>query len=272
MSVDPSQSALLLAATHLRPPMPANDRQRFAVTAVVKRWWTRTRDLCRSRKRISQTGKFEPQVSCNLKSSSKYPDWLCKGIDFDTTQPKGSIVHLEEDTVVPKEDVVCPEEDLLHHEDVVGSKEEDLVQPEEDAICPEQDTLVKDISIFQAGASGEYVPRSCTLDSGAPINLISQGALKGIQCNVKCGPLGVVRGLGSFRFPVKETVTLRFRFWDRDEIFEAEFRVLPTIRIFDREVGPGFDILLCWNWMKTHRRAWDSVLEQANERRWNDPG
>jgi len=63
MSADSSVSALLLADTHLRRQMPTNDRQKFAVRSVVKRWWTRTRDLYRSRKRKSQTEKLGPKVS-----------------------------------------------------------------------------------------------------------------------------------------------------------------------------------------------------------------
>ena len=261
--------------------MPANDRQRLAVAPVVKHWWTRTRGLSRIGKRRGQTRKLESQVSRDLKSCSKYSGRLYEGIASDITRLKENIVHLERDTVGSTEGIVRPEDNLVHGEGVIGCDEEDpeqdfvhdegvirgnnrdLVQPEEDTADPEGDILMKDISVFHAGASGDFEPRTVLLDSCAPVNIISAGALKGIRCDPKSGNFGVIRGLGSFIFPIKGTVRLRFRFWDRDEIFEEEFRVLPQLKILGHQFGPGFDCLLCWNWMRTHRRVWESLLEDA---------
>jgi hypothetical protein len=181
------------------------------------------------------------------------------------TQPQEDIVHLGEDIVVPKQNVLCPEEDLVRREEVIGGNEESLVQPEGDDFYPEGDTLIKDISVFHAGAGGKFVPRSCVLDSAAPVNLISEAAVKGIQCDIKPGT-GEVRGLGSVILPVIGTVKLSFRFWDREEIFEAEFHVLRSRKVFGHQFDPGFDCLLCWNWMKTHPRAWNLCWRGQNER------
>jgi hypothetical protein len=243
--------------------MPLNDRQRFAVTAVVKRWWARTRKLFRIRKRTSQTEDFQPQVSCNSKLSLRCSDSPHKGIATDVTRPNEGKVHLEEDIVAPKEDILRAEEDLVHNEVLIGGDKEDHVQPEEGAVCSEGDTLRKDMSVFHAGTSEEPEPRICLLDSGAGFNLVSQAALEGIQCDVKPGTREI-QGLGSLILPVIGTVKLGFKFWGRDEIFEAEFFVLRSRNVFGHERGPGFDFLLCWNWMKTHPQAWASALSRAN--------
>lgn len=89
-------------------------------------------------------------------------------------------------------------------------------------------------------------------------NLISKRALNGIRCEVRTDAGREICGLGLCKFLLKEFVRLRFRFWDRpeeDEIFEVEFRVLPTITFANFEL-PGFDCLLGSEWMDAHPRSW----------------
>lgn len=105
------------------------------------------------------------------------------------------------------------------------------------------------------------------MDSGAGkgLNIISEEALDKIKYEDRKLSSGVeVRGLFNAVY-IKETVKLRFRFWDRldkEESFEEEFLVLPKIAFLGLE-GPDFDCLLCWNWMKTHQSAWIPMLKQA---------
>jgi hypothetical protein len=194
----------------------------------------------------------------------RYSNGLCKGIASDTTCLKEDVIYLGKDTVVPNEGIGGCNEGEPREEDegVSNGNNGDPVQPGEDPVGPEGDILRKDVSIFHAG-SDEYVPRTCLLDSCSPVSLISTGALKGIRCDFTSGDFGVISGLGSVIFPIKGTVRLRFKFWDRDEIFEEEFRVLPQINILGHTFGPGFDCLLCWDWMRTHPRVWKSMLKDV---------
>lgn len=114
------------------------------------------------------------------------------------------------------------------------------------------------MSIFHCGTAEEFVHRIVMLDSGSrgsPGNLISKRALKGIRCETKKDAGCKIRGLG-FNKRLKEFVTLKFKFWGQPEIFEVEFRVLPTLTVFGFELGAPFDCLLGAEWMYAHADAW----------------
>ena len=55
---------------------------------------------------------------------------------------------------------------------------------------------------------------------------------------------------------LKKFVILKFKFWGQPEIYEAEFRVVPTLRLFSFEFGAPFDCLLGKEWMVAHKDAW----------------
>jgi hypothetical protein len=120
------------------------------------------------------------------------------------------------------------------------------------------DFFSKDISIFHSGTTERFEFRRGILDSGSRgsrSNLITKRALKGIRCEIKKDAGRKIGGLG-FKKRLREFVTLKFKFWDQPEIFEAEFCVLPTLTVFGFELGAPFDCLLGAEWMNAHPHAW----------------
>jgi hypothetical protein len=114
------------------------------------------------------------------------------------------------------------------------------------------------MSIFHSGTTKEYVHRITILDSGSrgsPGNLVSKRALKGIRCEIKKDAGRKIRGLG-FNKRLKEFVMLKFKFWGQPEMFEVEFRVVPTQRLFGFELGAPFDCLLGKEWMVANHERW----------------
>jgi hypothetical protein len=102
------------------------------------------------------------------------------------------------------------------------------------------------------------VYRKCLLDTGSrgsQGNLISKTALKGIRCEIKKDAGREVCGLG-LKTRLREFVTLRLRFWGKSEIFEVEFRILPTRTLLGFELGPRFDCLIGSEWMVAHPSTW----------------
>jgi hypothetical protein len=136
-----------------------------------------------------------------------------------------------------------------------------------DICLPKKDVFRKNIFIFHAGATVDPVFRRCLLDSGSHGNLISKRALKGIRCEIKKDGGHEVWGLGIKKLLLKEFVTLRLKIWGQSEIFEVEFRVLPTGALLGFELGPRFDCLLGSEWMAAHPGAWvpRHWLEHASE-------
>jgi hypothetical protein len=109
--------------------------------------------------------------------------------------------------------------------------------------------------------------RRCLLDSGSLGNLITTKALEGIRCSVKKDAGCEVCGLGLKKLLLREFVTLELRIWGLSEIFEVEFRVLPTGALLGLGLGPAFDCLLGSEWMLAHPGAWVQRhwLEHASE-------
>jgi hypothetical protein len=139
-----------------------------------------------------------------------------------------------------------------------------------------EDLFSKDMSIFHHGTTEKFTYRKCILDSGSrgsPGNLISKRALREIRCEIKKDAGRKVRGLG-FNMRLKNFVILKFRFWGQPEIYEAEFRVAPTLTLFGVEFGAPFDCLLGKDWMEAHQHAWipQSLLKSTTDSGEGGPG
>jgi hypothetical protein len=102
------------------------------------------------------------------------------------------------------------------------------------------------LAIFVAKDTENLTMRSCVLDTGSPVNLIDERALRGLEYEVRPYRGGKLTGLGSFVVLPKGTVNLRFKFRGTETIYEAEYLVLSE------NLNAGFDVLVGWPWLRNN--------------------